>query len=344
MNRVPGLIALLSWQCAAAAASSIQTKRQNPNTVYLPCTQDGYKHFLIRNWHSTTYNNSTEVFSFELQANFSGYAAPCHGTRKGDDNSGWTLCDGDKDNTEDPRFAVSFDFSSNDYLGVNHTYICDRGDTETDPHNRLANVLATGDGRLQIGLVDTPEGHFTGTEGGQHDHRSWEVRDFKFGARVQAGNPWVIGTTVASIDYDLYNGAIHYLINCQGVNNSIAVFPDNPDLINPKTRFPCPINYRDDLIPPEAYPKTEFKFDRRSNEVSIEQQWDCEDDDGNETTLLAVGSAVLPLECHETPTSDDNPSPQAVDCDPVTVKVMATTSSAATLPMYFWPAMKYDVE
>lgn len=155
-----------------------------------------------------------------------------------------------------------------------------------------------------------------------YDFNEWEVRDFKFGARVQAGNPWVIGTTVASIDYDLYNGAIHYLINCQGVNNSIAVFPDNPDLINPKTRFPCPINYRDDLIPPEAYPKTEFKFDRRSNEVSIEQQWDCEDDDGNETTLLAVGSAVLPLECHETPTSDDNPSPQAVDCDPVTVKVM----------------------
>ncbi|KAF3065907.1 hypothetical protein GL218_09250 [Daldinia childiae] len=304
MKKAPGLIALLSWRCAAAAAaSSIQTKRQNPNTIYPPCTQDGYKHFLIRNWHSTTYNDSTEVFTFELQANFSGYAAPCHGTRKGDDNSGWTSCDGDKDNTSDPRFAVSFDFSSNDYLSVNHTYICDRGDTETDPHNRLANVLATGDGRLQIGLVDTPEGHFTGTEGDNmtiaaypevahrlpkadcaaaYDFSEWEVREFKFGARMQAGNPWIIGTTVASINYDLYNAAIDYLINCQGVNDSVAAFPNNPDLINPKTRFPCPINYRDDLIPPEAYPKTGFKFDRRSNEVSIEQQWDCEDDDGNE--------------------------------------------------------------
>ncbi|KAI0846698.1 hypothetical protein F5Y00DRAFT_264313 [Daldinia vernicosa] len=112
MKGVPGLTALLSWQCAAAAASSIQTQRQNPNTT-------------------TTYADSTEVFTFELQANFSGYSAPCHGTRKGDDNSGWTPCDGDKDNTEDPRFAVFFDFSSNDYLSVNHTYICDRGDVET---------------------------------------------------------------------------------------------------------------------------------------------------------------------------------------------------------------------
>ncbi|KAI0846697.1 hypothetical protein F5Y00DRAFT_264312 [Daldinia vernicosa] len=89
-----------------------------------------------------------------------------------------------------------------------------------------------------------------------YNFSEWEVRDFKFGARVQAGNP-----------------------------------------------------YRDDLIPPEAHPKTGFKFDRRLNELFIEQQWDCEDDDGNETRLIAVGSTVLPLECHEIPTSDDNPNP-----------------------------------
>ncbi|KAK6953769.1 hypothetical protein Daesc_003731 [Daldinia eschscholtzii] len=302
-------ITLLSYH-RVEAGSSVQTKRQIPANAYPPCTQGGYKNFLIRNWYSITYSsNSTEVFSFELQANFSGYAAPCHGTRKGDaSSSGWTSCDNDDeddDNAESnpPRFAAYFDFSSNDYIGINHTFVCDRGEVETDPHNRLANAVATGDGRLQIGLVDTPEGHFTGTEGDNltiaaymkvahrlpkpdcaaaFDFAEWEVRDFKFGAQVQAGNPWIIGSTVASVDYDLYNEAIEYLINCHGVNDSVAAFPNNPDLINPDARFPCPINYRDDLMPPEAYPETGFKFNRRSNEISIEQKWDCEDDDGNE--------------------------------------------------------------
>lgn len=64
-------------------------------------------------------------------------------------------------------------------------------------------------------------------------HAEWEVRDFTFGARVQAGNPWVIGTTVASINYDVYNKANDYLINCQAVNDSVASFPDSPTLIDP---------------------------------------------------------------------------------------------------------------
>ncbi|KAI8959898.1 hypothetical protein F5Y11DRAFT_358855 [Daldinia sp. FL1419] len=302
MSPTMRLTGSLLWQCALAT-SSTAAKRQTPNTIYPPCTQDGSKYFLVRSWHSITHNDSTEIFRFELHANFSGYAAPCHGTRVGDANSGWTSCDDDDNNTEDPRFAMYFDFSSNDYLTVNHTYVCDRGGAETDPHNRHANVIATGDGRLQIGLVDTPEGHFAGTEGDnmaiaaypQVAHRlpkpdcaaagdfaEWEVRDLKFGTRISTGNPWIVGTTVASINYDLYNGAIDYLINCQGVNDSIAVSPTDPDLIDPATRFPCPIDYRDDLFPPEAYPKTGFKFDRRSNEVAVEQRWDCEDDDGNE--------------------------------------------------------------
>ncbi|KAI0832262.1 hypothetical protein F5Y06DRAFT_301492 [Hypoxylon sp. FL0890] len=65
----------------------------------------------------------------------------------------------------DNEFAVYFDFSDNDYIGINHTFACDRGEEKTDPWNRFANPIATGSGRLPIGLVDTPEGHYTGTEG-----------------------------------------------------------------------------------------------------------------------------------------------------------------------------------
>ncbi|KAI0110665.1 hypothetical protein F4776DRAFT_641945 [Hypoxylon sp. NC0597] len=329
MKQVGTVIALLLWQRNVPPRSLSQADEMGRETRYLPCTQKGSKQFLIRNWHSITYNDTTETFSFSLHANFSGYSSPCHGTRSGDANSGSTACD-----VRDDEFPAYFDFSSNDYININHTFrVRLRRRAEADPRNRFANAMATGNGRLQIGLVDTPEGHYTGTEGdnltvaayAEIAHRlpradcaavsrraEWEVRDFTFGARVQAGNPWVVGTTVASINYDLYNKANDYLINCQAANDSVTSFPDNPALIDPNSRWPCPISYRDDLIPPSAYPTTGFKFDRSTNKLAIEQERKCEDN-GHEVAFSAVGSTVLPLECHNTPTSDDNPIPQAVD-------------------------------
>ncbi|OTA63321.1 hypothetical protein K449DRAFT_422084 [Hypoxylon sp. EC38] len=294
MEQVGTVIALLLWYSTSALSlTSGRTGERN----YLPCTQKGSKQFLIRNWHSITRNDTTETFSFELHANFSGYSSPCHGIRRSDASSGPTACD-----VSDDKFSAYFDFSSNDYIDINHSFVCDRGEEETDPRNRFTNAMATGNGRLQIGLVDTPEGHYTGTEGDNltiaaytkiahrlpkidcaaaSQHAEWEVRDFTFSARVQAGNPWVIGITVASINYDLYNKANDYLINCQAVNDSVASFPDNPALIDRNSQWPCPISYRDDLIPPSAYPTTGFKFDRSTNKLTIEQEWKC-DDDGHE--------------------------------------------------------------
>ncbi|XDG09801.1 hypothetical protein ABKA04_009416 [Annulohypoxylon sp. FPYF3050] len=335
------LIALASWH-QWTAASSTPSEQTRPENAYMSCAQEGSKHFLIRDWHSTTYSNSTEVFAFTLRANFSGYASSCRGERSGEANSGWTSCD-----ERDDEFRVSFDFSSNDYLTVNHTFICDRGEDESDPRNRFANAIATGDGRLLVGLVDTPEGHFTGTEGDNMTiaayprvaHRlpradcatasidaEWEVRSFKYSTTLSTGDPWTIPATVVSINYDLYNVANDFLINCQAINSSVLTPPDNPALIDPDARWPCPISYRDDLFPPEAYPSTVFRFDKSRNELIVEQEWKCEDD-GHEITFPATGSSILPLECHETFTSDDDPIPREVDCDPVTVMVKANVAS-----------------
>lgn len=288
MKQATGVIAiaLLFWRCTPALSLTLKQAKER---TYLPCTQNGYKQFLIRNWHSVTYANTTETFSFNLHANFSGYSSPCHGIR-----SGSTACE-----VRDDKFAAFFDFSSNDYIGINHTFVCDRGEAELDSHNRFANAVATGDGRLQIGLVDTPEGHFTGTEGhnltiaayteiahrlpnldcaAASQHSEWEVRNFTYDARVGTGNPWIPGATVASVDYNLYNRANGYLINCRAVNDSVVSYPHNPALLDPDARWRCPIDYRDDLIPPEAYPTTEFKFDKSANKLTVEQEWKCEDD------------------------------------------------------------------
>ncbi|KAI0880557.1 uncharacterized protein GGS22DRAFT_182248 [Annulohypoxylon maeteangense] len=291
-----GLMIILSWQ--QACGSHTKSTQNGREKTYMPCAQDGSKQFLIRNWRSTTYSNSTEVFAFTLSADFSGYASSCRGERSGEASSGWTSCDEltDESNTY-------FDFSSNDYLTVNHTFVCDRGADESDPRNRFANVIATGDGRLLVGLVDTPEGHFTGTEGDNMTiaaypevaHRlpkadcaaaskdaEWEVRNFTYSARLSTGNPWIPPAAVASINYDLYNKANDFLINCQAINDSIVTPPNDPALIDPNVRWPCPISYRDDLFPRGAYPSTVFKFDRSHNELTIEQEWECDDDDDDD--------------------------------------------------------------
>ncbi|KAI1371452.1 hypothetical protein F4677DRAFT_464299 [Hypoxylon crocopeplum] len=297
-----GLITLLCWQYASASSpiATGQDASDPGSKAYPPCVHTGYLKYLVRNWRGVTHNDTTEIFDFELQANFSGYASPCHGVRSGDASSGWTPCEVHDD---DAFFTAFFDFSSNDYITINHTFVCDRGEVETDPHNRLAKVISTGDGRLQIGLVDTPEGQYTGTEGDNmtiaaytsiahrlpkvdcsaaSSHAEWDVRDFVYSAELRGGSPWVIPATVANINYDLYNGANEYLINCQAVNSSIITPADDPALLDPDEPWPCPISWRDDLIPPEAYPVTDFKFDRSSNKLTIEQEWECEGDDGNE--------------------------------------------------------------
>ncbi|KAI0378880.1 hypothetical protein F5Y04DRAFT_290795 [Hypomontagnella monticulosa] len=279
------------------------------------CEQEGYyKQFLVRNWHSTTYANSTEVFDFTVYANFSGYASHCSGVRSDAASSGWMACEesyttppsASSQSSVSPsssgwKFATWFDFASNDFINFNHTYICSRGPSETDPRNQLANVITTGDGRLNIGLVDTPEGHFTGTEGDNmtiaaytkvahrlplfncseaSEHTAWEVRGFRYDSRVSRGNPWIIPSTTASIMYDLYNPALDWEINCQGINGTMVVPADDPKIIDPEAVFPCPISYNDDLLPPEAYPLTGFRFDRSKNKLVVAQQWKCEGENG----------------------------------------------------------------
>ncbi|KAI2605610.1 hypothetical protein GGR54DRAFT_633453 [Hypoxylon sp. NC1633] len=269
------------------------------NRTYQPCTQPPYRTVLIRNWHGVTYSNSTEIFTFELEAEYSGYASACRGQRSGDTSSGWMYCDVRDD---DAFLSARFDFSKNDYLTVYHTYMCDRGEAETDPRNRLANVIATGNRRLLLSLVDTPEGPYTGTEGDnctipaypQIAHRlpkadcgaastsaEWELRDFAYNAAV-IRNPEGLGTTSAFIFSDLYNTANEYLISCQASNSSTFGLANDPTLLDPAARWPCPGSTRNDLFPPEAYPTTGIRFNRSSNEITIEQDWVCEDENGNE--------------------------------------------------------------
>ncbi|KAI1206060.1 uncharacterized protein F4807DRAFT_464070 [Annulohypoxylon truncatum] len=122
----------------------------------------------------TTYSNSTKVFYFTLHANVSGYTSPCHSVRSGEASSRWTLRDERTD-----EFGACLGFSPNYYIAVNHTPVCDLSEDESDPRYWFARVIATGDGRLLVGLVDTSEGQ-------------------GYSTRFSAGDPWAMPATVDS--------------------------------------------------------------------------------------------------------------------------------------------------
>ncbi|KAI0007035.1 hypothetical protein F4779DRAFT_528537 [Xylariaceae sp. FL0662B] len=331
--KAAGLTLLLLLQCISKSFAS------KGNTDDYPLCPNTYQTVSILNWYSIT-RGDTETFSFNLSMPFSNYFSPCSGERSGDSNSGYIPCE-----VQDENFNAFVDYSRNGYLGLNHTFICDRGDNETD---RFAMAIATGDGRLNIGLIDTPEGHYTGTAGDnltltvypEVAHRKpskacleaslhspeWKVQDFKYSSHFIDSAPFSFGGSVANINYDLLNTANDFLINCQAVGDSADMYADDDRLIDPNVDWPCPISYRDDLFPPEAYPKTSFKFDRSRNELSIEQSWECEDENGDGISLSAVGSTALPLNC-TSPASDEEPSSSSVDCNPISSTVKASIIS-----------------
>ncbi|KAL7629861.1 hypothetical protein AAE478_001384 [Parahypoxylon ruwenzoriense] len=132
---------LLNHYCAAGHSQGIDSPPAE--RTYVPCEQGGYRAFPIRNFRGVTRgpsDNETETFSFQLSANFSGYSS----------------------------FGAWFDYASNEFLGLNHTFVCDRSPGNNDParpYNKLANAIATGNGCLAVSLVGAPEGPLTVSEG-----------------------------------------------------------------------------------------------------------------------------------------------------------------------------------
>ncbi|KAI1801764.1 hypothetical protein F4811DRAFT_555479 [Daldinia bambusicola] len=244
----------------------------NPAPVYPPCVHDGSKQFLIRHWQGISHSSGIEDFLFELYANFSGYAALCHASRIDDAKSGWTLCDsidnnnnneyyrnddGDDDNDDEhlSRFSTAayFDFSSNDYIAINHTFTCDRGAAEPDA--------------AQPAREGSRNGERAAAPRATYATRRAPAAETRLRGRVPVRR---VGGAGLRVQRAGRGGK-----RADGRGDRLpGQLPgaERLDLLDPDARFPCPISYRDDLIPPEAYPETGFRFNRSSNEVSIEQK------------------------------------------------------------------------
>lgn len=83
--------------------------------------------------------------------------------------------------------------------------------------------------------------------------------------------------TTAGVSFGLYNKANDWSIKCSASYVTGSMDPNNDTIIDPNRDWPCPFPNNNDLVPKEDYPTTSFRFDKAKREVTIQQQWECDD-------------------------------------------------------------------
>ncbi|KAI0173174.1 hypothetical protein GGR52DRAFT_375479 [Hypoxylon sp. FL1284] len=354
MKQALGLIALLVAGCNASALA-LPRQDDGAGEAYRPSCDERDATIEIRDWRGVKYDNDTHIFDFELYVSVSRFTTPCHGMRVGDeltwDPEGWFECDVRDD---EAGLSAGFSFvrkpvSLDDFIFVNHTFQCDRGEAETIPRNRIAKARLETKDSIYLETVDVNEGNGTGTEmesamlsgGVEVPHRlprldcsaasedvEWEIRDFDYHAFwmwVTILAPW---QTITYLQWDLYNSANDYLVACDFYRSATVKYPNEDDIFGPDERLSC---FDDDLWPAEDYPTTYMIFDKASNNLTIEQSWKY-DDDGEETAFSVVGSKILPLECVDERPENSIPDVTRRDCEHINTTIKADSVRRESSP------------
>ncbi|KAI3317992.1 hypothetical protein HD806DRAFT_352370 [Xylariaceae sp. AK1471] len=326
MSRENLLVLFLIGFLSSFAASQDVTK-------YSPCTEH-FQNFIITDWSGKTLDDETGVFDFTLSTDFNSYSSTCHGTTDGT----WRSCD-----LNQPLHNLYFQTYPGYTIYINHTYQCYRG-PDSPAYDAVALVKSTGNGRIDLGSLEidgerrTVLQHDNSTitaymtvahnkpnpqcdEASRHD-LYWDVIDFEYGVTASSGGLFGLPSTTAWVFFNLLNSANGYRIYCQGPQSVLSA-PVDSVIIDPNQEWPCPIYYNDNLFPPEAYPRTSYKFDSGRKMLSIEQSWECEDD-GEVSEFVATGTVTLPLNCTITLRGDiGNPYPAMLSCGDVNATVKA---------------------
>jgi hypothetical protein len=101
----------------------------------------------------------------------------------------------------------------------------------------------------------------------------WDVVKFHYWASLSRQLSLFGFATTAHVDFNLSNPTNGLLVQCPAV---MVGFSGNVDsvVIDPEKEWSCPSS---DLFPQA---QTSFKFDKGSNEMTIKQSWECEEEDG----------------------------------------------------------------
>ncbi|KAI0380252.1 hypothetical protein F5Y04DRAFT_257786 [Hypomontagnella monticulosa] len=225
--------------------------------------------------------HSGDEFAFRLSTGFNNYTALCSGKWQYD----WTVC---ADEDEDRESIAMFRGTASGYLDITHRYPCKRLE---EPHD-IALGIANGTVILDFSEKDTitlnafittshRKPNRACTDASQHP--KWVVDGFLYEVGVinippngPGGGGGPIGAT-AGVSFDLYNKANDWSIHCSAAYVSGSLDMNNDTIIDPNRDWPCPFPSNNDLVPKEDYPTTSFRFDKAKRQLTVQQQWECDD-------------------------------------------------------------------
>ncbi|KAI1372397.1 hypothetical protein F4677DRAFT_463376 [Hypoxylon crocopeplum] len=269
-------------------------------TAYPLCSSQST--FILRNEPNET--NANVDFAFRLSTGFDDYTSLCRGQWRNGPTD-WQKCDEQSENS-----TAMFRGTASGYLDITHRYLCRREPNGDDI------ALAIANGTL---ILDFSQGDIVPNAYIQLSHRKantacmeasqhpeWVVDSFIYAVGIinTPGGPGPGGPAgvIASAEFNFLNKANDFLLQCATIYVAGTLDINNDTIIDPNKDWPCPFPFGSDLIPPEEYPTTSFRFDKAKRKLTLQQQWKC-DDYGETVSFSAKGGTVLDSECTIVPTS-----------------------------------------
>ncbi|KAK8091020.1 hypothetical protein PG994_000525 [Apiospora phragmitis] len=277
---------VVSYLALCATCSQIgQVEHDYP---YRPCPRSCAANIVIRDWDSGTRNGTNNV-SFGVSTDFNDFTAQLF-QRELQHNS-IVRFHGPFD-----HFApVSVQQSDSDlYDQITPAFVQGYGerngcrDGHGRPHREAARhrrPASPGPPESQVSR-HVAAGPVCRVSGRGHSATIWTAPPNP----VSGGGGGPAGT-FGSFACGFLNEAISYYVDCAALWLSPSLVPENDTIIDPNMSFTCPFTVQD----PDVYPNTTFGFDKATRQVSIRQDWRCEDDSGEDGHVDALGRGNLLL-------------------------------------------------
>ncbi|KAK7975328.1 hypothetical protein PG989_013791 [Apiospora arundinis] len=317
MRYFDAVIFAISYLVLCATCS--QVEQEYP---YRHCPRNGVANFEISDWNSGS-SNGTNYVSFNLSTDFNDFTALCYAENDKEPYYDWTVCHTSvPDHSSNASFSMTRVFGSDVYLSISHQTACNRSDG--DIYDEIAPAFIQGQGnvtdaetatggrtaRIPVTTVQLPlnrpdpkclDASRQGPE--------WRLSGLSYSAtpwipppNPVSGGGGVIAGTFGSFSFGFLNKALGYYVDCAAMWFSPSLIPENDTIIDPNMSFTCPFTVRD---PDNIYPNTTFRFDKAARQVTIEQDWRCEDVPGVNIQFSGKATAVIEPECILSPVSWD---------------------------------------
>jgi hypothetical protein len=239
--------------------------------------------------------------SFRLTTTFDKSSTLCRGTFYDDGTYEEKPCD-EQDDDFGTKFRANFSPLGN-YVFLTHRFAC----LTKAPYNPVVNASGTVfvvQAQLLNATSDNEAsflGEFTVPPSAPRlkcseimgREAKWILSNLHYGASIgqmMAGGgapPVRFNVSTASLVFDILNTADEFLTHCDASQISSSLDLEG-NVLNPNSEFTCPmLYYGDPGFPhgttrlPTSFPNTTFYFNTVERQLSINQTWECQKDNGD---------------------------------------------------------------